>query len=448
MRTVDDTILRKLDRHAQRREQCVPTVSVLLGPPARSVAYWRHWARKASRPPLFSSNPDSASLFDDWFEFTCAQRDTTEDVARFLAARIDRSSHDLRHIISRQTGAETEVLFQRAFQGESGTPVARLCRALLNEAPGTLSPDDIRTCFPGDAHPLHRFVEASTALFPENTLPALMLAEPSRTPKAPDWLEQSACVLSGIATECPALPVALAVHHEVFAAYLAQTPDTRTKALCRETVIIIPEFQAETGADTGEAPDNSLPADAITTLQYLREDAAPQEVIAAYRRAAAQFPVLEPITREGDSRARSAAERFLFLRLESLPETAGLFTLNQRLPIPFGRAPHMEVDLVAPRPHLAIEIDGYYHFEDADAYRRDRRKDLALQKEDFVVLRFLAEDVVVRLETILETILDALAFQQKRPTPAGRHTALAMRGEPAGLREKCHDRPVQRDHSR
>ena len=37
------------------------------------------------------------------------------------------------------------------------------------------------------------------------------------------------------------------------------------------------------------------------------------------------------------------------------------------------------------RPHrpalsLAVEIDGYYHFQDPDAYRRDRRKDLELQK--------------------------------------------------------------------
>ena len=45
-------------------------------------------------------------------------------------------------------------------------------------------------------------------------------------------------------------------------------------------------------------------------------------------------------------------------------------------------------------PGLAVEIDGYYHFQDADAYRRDRRKDLELQKRGFLVVRVLAEDVV------------------------------------------------------
>ena len=38
---------------------------------------------------------------------------------------------------------------------------------------------------------------------------------------------------------------------------------------------------------------------------------------------------------EGDSRARSASEAFLYRRLETLPETRGRFRLNVELPIPF-----------------------------------------------------------------------------------------------------------------
>ena len=54
----------------------------------------------------------------------------------------------------------------------------------------------------------------------------------------------------------------------------------------------------------------------------------------------------------------------------------------------------MEVDLAALELALAVEIDGYYHFRDADAYRRDRRKDFELQKRGFLVVRVLADDVV------------------------------------------------------
>ncbi len=63
---------------------------------------------------------------------------------------------------------------------------------------------------------------------------------------------------------------------------------------------------------------------------------------------------------------------------------------------------------------LAIEIDGYFHFQDESAYRRDRRKDLALQKHGYLVLRCLADDIVARFEEILDAILEAVRFLQNR----------------------------------
>lgn len=42
------------------------------------------------------------------------------------------------------------------------------------------------------------------------------------------------------------------------------------------------------------------------------------------------------------------------------------------------------------------------------AYRRDRRKDLSLQENGYVVLRFLAEDVGKELNLVLDTILRSL----------------------------------------
>ena len=62
----------------------------------------------------------------------------------------------------------------------------------------------------------------------------------------------------------------------------------------------------------------------------------------------------------------------------------------------------------------AVEIDGYYHFQNPDSYRRDRRKDMELQKHGYLVVRVLAEDVVCRLEEVLETILAAVSFQRMR----------------------------------
>jgi len=53
----------------------------------------------------------------------------------------------------------------------------------------------------------------------------------------------------------------------------------------------------------------------------------------------------------------------------------------------------MEVDLLCERGRLVIELDGGQHLGDAEDYRRDRRKDVALQERVYFVLRFLAGDV-------------------------------------------------------
>jgi len=117
---------------------------------------------------------------------------------------------------------------------------------------------------------------------------------------------------------------------------------------------------------------------------------------------------------EGEDRARSATEAFLFRRLETLPETAGTFRLNDQLPIPFADRSQMEVDLCSRAARLAIEIDGPQHLSDPDAYRRDRRKDALLQGNGYFVLRFLAEDIGTHLAEVLDAILQVLAHCGRR----------------------------------
>ncbi len=105
---------------------------------------------------------------------------------------------------------------------------------------------------------------------------------------------------------------------------------------------------------------------------------------------------------EGVQRARSATEAFLYHRLETLPETVGRFQLNSLLSIPFDVSSQMEVDLFCADARLAIELDGAQHLADANAYRRDRRKDALLQQNGYMVLRFLTEDVDKHLDDVLD----------------------------------------------
>jgi superfamily II DNA or RNA helicase/very-short-patch-repair endonuclease len=115
----------------------------------------------------------------------------------------------------------------------------------------------------------------------------------------------------------------------------------------------------------------------------------------------------------GVERARSAAEAFLYRRLDSLAESSGRFQLNARLPIPFAECGNMEVDFLCADCRLVIELDGSQHLDSEEAYRRDRRKDALLQEHGFFVLRFLAVDVGVRLDEVLDAVLRALAHRSE-----------------------------------
>ncbi|HLQ94708.1 MAG TPA: DUF559 domain-containing protein, partial [Xanthobacteraceae bacterium] len=100
-------------------------------------------------------------------------------------------------------------------------------------------------------------------------------------------------------------------------------------------------------------------------------------------------------------RLRSYAIRILLgfpksvsrIRFHELRTAKGRFGLNSELPISFDNWGRMEVDRLCADQRVAIELDGMQHLENADAYRRDRRKDQLLQENGYFVLRFLAEDV-------------------------------------------------------
>jgi len=186
----------------------------------------------------------------------------------------------------------------------------------------------------------------------------------------------------------------LLVEADVFDAYLAQAPASRAKALLRECVVALPYL------------DMPLPVGPVATPAESPESRSMKSPESAIWNSESGDVELD------DDLARSAAERFLFERLESIPETAGLFELNATLGFRFGPTRSIEVDLAARSLGLVVEVDGYHHFQDPEAFRCDRRKDLELQKHGYLVARFLAGDVVKRLEDVMDTILKAVAFRR------------------------------------
>ncbi len=193
---------------------------------------------------------------------------------------------------------------------------------------------------------------------------------------------------------------------------------------CRGYEAIGYDVQLPASAMPGWPPETPLPADAewknryAASVRRLAQDGVDVPLAGLFAKAAGP---LDPEA-AGDSRARSAAEAFLYRRLESLPGFQSRFALNVELPIAFDGLGKMEVDFLCAESRVVVEVDGSQHLGDPEAYRRDRRKDALLQENGYFVLRFLAEDVTQRLDGVLEAVQRAVLRRARKPElspPAG-----------------------------
>ncbi len=179
----------------------------------------------------------------------------------------------------------------------------------------------------------------------------------------------------------------------------------------------------------GWPSDVVLPSDPVWKRDYsgsvrrLVRDGVDTPLASLFVHVARAFPE----DAAGVERARSATEAFFFRRLETLPETKGRFGLNVALPMPFDGQSRLEVDLLCADARVAIELDGAQHLADPVAYRRDRRKDQLLQESDYLVLRFLAEDVGKDLDLVLDAVLRGLS----RHTPSIAKPLMVLRRPPS-----------------
>jgi very-short-patch-repair endonuclease len=151
-----------------------------------------------------------------------------------------------------------------------------------------------------------------------------------------------------------------------------------------------------------------IAADGPTIAQVLA-NAPSSAAVTMAREGLIQLAGGEPSSGEV-RQGRSKAERRLHAALERDPRTRGRFQICASLPIQFSGRP-AEVDLHDRDLALAVEIDGWHHFQNQDRYRRDRRKEVLLQKAGIFVVRFLEEDVWDRLEYLVEEVVDAVKFR-------------------------------------
>lgn len=106
-------------------------------------------------------------------------------------------------------------------------------------------------------------------------------------------------------------------------------------------------------------------------------------------------------------RGMTDAERKLWLELRSHRLLGYKFKRQQ----PIG--PYI-VDFVCFAARLIVELDGGQHLDSAS----DAKRDAWLIENDFRVLRFWNDQVLKQTETVLETILGAVAKVPPLPNPS------------------------------
>jgi hypothetical protein len=363
-------------------------VSLLIGPIGAGSGTWRRWASATGRSVVFAHR--NAFPFTEWIRTVVEQIDLPALAIEILAQQANRDPKEFLKAWEIKTPADREQLWSTLvpdvdddlLRSIANLPVSRDSRRVVAASLSDLS---------------ERVVPMIVRLVPSGLWPSVLFFSSSI-----DELSLVGYEAAKWAERVPALPIAVATTGAVWDAFLTTATESRAKALLREGELEVPGVDAATVEQTlieAGAEGRAIAAVAANVVDAALIESAVQVV---------QATAAPPPTSLDDDCARSVAERFLFEFLQSLPETAGRFELNATLDFQFGPRP-VEIDLLCREPRIALEIDGYFHFLDSACYRRDRTKDWELQRRGYLVLRFLAEDIIPQLESVRDRIIDALA---------------------------------------
>jgi hypothetical protein len=397
---VHTALLDSLDRHARRRAEGIATLSTLVGPPEQGLTVLTEWIHRKGLSVVIAEGEDARSVVRTWATALARARDLTSDAEAFVV--LSQPTSPRRELLFRGKPVhERRVLLDGLTPPHSEPATWELCRSLL-ESPCLPSAGELPAAVDAalEQDPLTA-LQSLLALVPFGSAPALRVRAGPSNFRALRTAASLCAAAPALTTVCVLAPDSLAEH--------LRRGESRVLAMLREGRLDLPEAPPDTPAPT-------VTSVVAPTLARLRQEGLPEPVLARYAEAARAITTAR---REVEDRARSVHESILFDLLEHFPSTRGLFDLNARLDVG-GDARPLEVDLLCRKLRLAVELDGHFHFRDDNRFRRDRRKDLALQRAGYWVVRFLSEDVVNRPEELLETLQSLIAA--RRHESSGKET--------------------------
>jgi very-short-patch-repair endonuclease len=389
-----DRIAEALERHRVRREIHVPTVTALVGPPRDGVAAWQRWCAASARQTLRAEGDDAAAIVRQWTAAVLEGQDLVGLVATALSQATGSPSQVAAYRLREERHAGTSDLLDALasrdafFQG--------VCEALVRPPAGF---DELWTSLTTTARSFGHNVGSITAVLGEligwHVVPSIALdaTVTGTEPAAAERLEKIAVAAAKIAELAPLLPVAIFADVPAWSAYERTGVQRHAKDLVLAGLIRVETVRSRvSGDERGRSVE--------TARAVLAEAKA------------------RPSDSAADARARSAAERLVHQALQANSYTRDHFELNGTMDVFFGTK-RLEVDLLDRECAIALEIDGYFHFRNADAYRRDRSKDLLMQQNGYLVIRTLAEDAVEGLDELVARIVNLVL--ERRHAATDRH---------------------------
>lgn len=330
------------------------------------------WVEESQSGTSVRCRPGDWSEASQWLNRGIASGERTSHFAFWAAGRLGVNPSDIVAVSTPFRDGFAARLFDRVPQAER--TAAKLCSEVL----GWIKPVDLT---------FDKRWAALSLILPREDMPRLVFDVRGQLESVLEAADELAVA---------GTPIGLRVDPTQWWKFLSSSDWSRSGTRWRMAPVlrcdplITPSLE-QNGIKTTDWVEKYVP-EALPLLQQARD--------AVSAEAKAKTPT------EGE--ARSAAEAFLFAILNHRPQTRNRFRLNVPLDFHFGTR-LVEGDLVATDARLVVEVDGYYHFRGQEAYRRDRRKDAALQEHRWFVIRFLAEDAVCEVQDVIAQIEYMLA---------------------------------------
>lgn len=397
----------KLSLHQSQREQNIPTLSVLVGGAAATQYHWTQWLSDRDRASVVCCQSNPHTLFRLWVLQVAQDWDLDLLVHQRVAALTHQSADQFSDWLKNSSEYQKHIFWQEKYALSCDIPWMQW---LIEHSPDLKRPlRNSSIDWPWDQMPdiSHGFT-AVRNLCPNQLVPRI-LVRLSTEERADSVTANEVQKLIQLVEAIPWLPIGLMMPFNQAEALLQGIVESKAKSMLKGGWIDVSAPDATSLKHwLGDRGINDQ-TQVSTVLNLVNNYGATPELL----ETVVEFSQLNTAakTPETIEKYRSKAEQLLAQYLEARPSTAGRFQVNQKLDIMFGNRP-MEVDFLATDTKVVIELDGYYHFQSSESYRRDRRKDILLQQQGYMVLRFLSEDVVRHLETILETVEQSLVLRQ------------------------------------